>query len=165
MKLIVRLILLAGLLALAVWSWGFFFPTPQKIIEKRLVKLARLASFTSKDGNIKRLADTERISLLLAQNIQVVVDVPGGRETMFDNREELLQAALAARPAVKELVVQFTDIGVVVNSDGKSAAALLTLKAKIGAEPDWFIEELRVTFKNTNDDWLVTRVETVKPLQ
>ena len=165
MKLIVRLILLAGLLALGVWAWGFFFPTPHKIIEKRLVKLARLASFSSKDGNIKRLADTERISLLLARNIQVVVDLPGGRETMFDNREELLQAMLAARLVVKDLVVQFTDIGVVVNQDRQNATALLTVKAKIGVEPDWLVEELRFTFKNTNDDWLITRLETVKPLR
>jgi len=84
---------------------------------------------------------------------------------MFDNREELLQAMMAARPVVKDLVVQFTDIGVVVNQDRQNATALLTVKAKIGVEPDWLVEELRFTFKNTNDDWLITRLETVKPLR
>ena len=62
----------AGLIALAFWSWDFFFPTPQKIIEDRLLKLARLASFSSNDGNFKRLADIERIGSLLAKNIHVV---------------------------------------------------------------------------------------------
>ena len=165
MKLIVRLILLAGLAALAVWSWGFFFPTPQKIIENHLLKLARLASFSSKDGNFKRLEDTERIGSLLARNVHVVLDVPGGRGQTFDDREDLLQAALAARSVVKDLQAQFTDIGIRLSPDRQSAAAFLTLKAKIGGEPDWFVEELRFTFKKISDDWLITGLETVKPPQ
>ena len=43
--------------------------------------------------------------------------------------------------------------------------ALLTVKAKIGGEPDWFVEELRFTFKKISDDWLITALETVKPLR
>jgi hypothetical protein len=165
MKIIVRLILLAGLLALAVWSWGFFFPPPQKIIEKHLLKLARLASYSSTDGNFKLVADTHLISLLMAQNIHVVLDLPGGRETAFDNREEFLQAAMAARQAVKSLDLRFSDIGIIVNADRQSAAALLTVTAKIGADPDWLAGEFRFTFKNTNDDWLITAIEEVKPPQ
>jgi len=165
MKWIVRLVLLAGLMALAVWSWGFFFPTPRKIIENRLLKLARLASFSSKDGNFKRLADNERIGSLLARNIHVVLDLPGGRSETIDNREDLLQAAMAARSVVKDLQVQFTDIGISLSPDRQSAVALLTLKAKMGGEPDWVIEELRFTFQKISDDWLITGLETVKPLQ
>ena len=165
MKLIVRLILLAGLMALAVWSWGFFFPTPQKIIENHLLKLARLASFSSKDGNFKRLADNERIRSLLARNIHVVLDAPGVQGHTFDDREELLQAVMAARSAVKDLHTEFTDIGISLNPDRQSAVALVTVKAKIGGEPDWFFEELRFTFKKISDDWLITGLETVKPLR
>jgi hypothetical protein len=165
MKLIVRLVLLAGLAALAVWAWGFFFPTPQKVIEQHLLKLARLASFTSKDGNLKRLADAERMGSLLAENIHVTVDMPGGRDTIFDNRGELLQAAMAARSSLKDLDAQFTDIGVSLNPDRRSAVALLTVKARIGGEPDWTVEELRFTFNKTNDDWLITGIETVKMLR
>jgi hypothetical protein len=164
MKLIVRLILLAALLALAVWSWGFFFPTPQKIIEKHLLKLASLASCSPKDGSIKMLADTERISLMMAEKIHVVLDLPGARETTFDNREELLQAAMAARKTVRSLDVQFSDIGVIVNPDKQSATALLTVMAKIGTDQDLLVEELRFTFKKTEDKWLITGIEAVKPL-
>ncbi len=165
MKLIVRLMLLAGLIALVLWSWDFFFPTPQKVIEKHLVKLARLASFSSTDGNFKRLADTERIGSLLARNIHVVLDVPGGRGQTFDNREELLQAVMAARSSVKNLQAQFTDIGIILNPDRRSAVALLTVKAKVGGEPDLLVELLKFTFQNTNDDWLITGLETVRPLR
>jgi ketosteroid isomerase-like protein len=165
MKLIVRLILLAGLAALALCSWDFFFPTPKKVIEKHLVKLARLASFSSSDGNFKRLADTERIGSLLAPNIHVVLDVPGGRSQTFDNRAEVLQAVMAARSSLKNLQAQFTDLAINVSPDTQSAVALLTAKARIGGEPDLLVELLRFSFKNTNDDWLITGLETVKPLR
>ena len=165
MKWIVRLILPAGLIALAVWSWGFFFPTPQKIIENHLLKLARLASFSSQDGNFKRLADNEKIGSLLARNIHVVLDAPGVQGQIFDDRAELLQAVMAAHSTVKDLHTEFTDIGIRLNPDQQSAVALVIVKAKMGGEPDWFFEEVRFTFKKISDDWLVTGLETVKPLR
>jgi hypothetical protein len=165
MKRIVHWILAAGLIALAVWSWGFFFPSPQKVIQARLLQLARLASFSSKDGNFKLLANTERISFLMAQNVHVVFNMTGGRSQTFDNREELLQAFLAARPAVKDIQAQFTDITIRLAPDKQSATALLTADAKIGGEPDRVVEELKFAFKKTNDDWLITAIETVKPLR
>jgi hypothetical protein len=165
MKLTIRLILFAGLAALGVWAWGFFFPAPQKVMENHLLKLARLASFSAQDGNFKRLADNERIGSLLAPNIHVVVELPGGRGETYNNRAELLQAIMAARPAVKSLEAQFTDIGISLNPDRQSATALLTVKAKIGGEPEWVIEELRFTFKKISDDWLITGIERAKPLQ
>ncbi|MGD0412585.1 MAG: nuclear transport factor 2 family protein [Verrucomicrobiota bacterium] len=165
MKRITRLILAAGLIALAVWSWGFFFPAPKKIIENHLLKLARVASFSSQDGNFKRLSDNERIGSLLARNLHVVLDLPGGRNETFDNREDLLQAVMAARPVVKDLQTQFTDITVSLSPDRQSAVAMLTVKAKMGGEPDWIIEELRFTFKKIGGDWLITGLETVQPLR
>ena len=165
MKLIVRFILLAGLLALAVWAWSFFFPTPQRIIEKHLLQLARLTSFSSTDGTFKRLADNERIGSLMARDIHMVLDMPGGRGQTFDNREELLQAVLTARATVKDLHAEFTDIAITLNPDRQSATALLTVTAKIGGEPDLFVEELKFTFKEISDDWLITALETVKPLR
>jgi hypothetical protein len=165
MKPVVRLILAAVLCALVFWSWGFFFPAPQKVIENHLNKLARLATFSSTDGNIKRLADTERLGSLLAEKIHVVLDVPGLRGETFDNREELMQAVLAARSQVKDLKTQFTNMGIRVSPDKKSAEAFLTAMAKIAGEPDLIIQPLKFTFQNTNDDWLITGVETVKALR
>jgi hypothetical protein len=135
MKLVVRLMWAAVLGALFFWSWNFFFPAPQKVIENHLKKLARLASFSATDGNIKRLADTERLGSLLAEKIHVVLDAPGLRGETFDNREK------------------------------KSAEAFLTVLAKIAGEPDLIIEPLKFTFQNTNDDWLITGIETVKSLR
>jgi hypothetical protein len=165
MKLVVRLILAGVLGAVVFWSWGLFFPAPQKVIGKNLARLARLATFSRTDGNIKRLADTERLGSLLAGTVHVVLDAPGFRGESLDSREELLQAVLAARSQVKDLETKFTDIGIHVSPDRKSAEAFLTVMAKVGGEPDPIIEALKFTFQNTNDDWLITGVETEKALR
>ena len=41
----IRAILVAALIALGIWSWGVFFPSPEKVIRKRLGSLPRLLPF------------------------------------------------------------------------------------------------------------------------
>jgi hypothetical protein len=52
MKLLLRAVLLAALLALAWWLWTVFFPSPEKAIRKRLAALAQAASFKSNEGDL-----------------------------------------------------------------------------------------------------------------
>jgi hypothetical protein len=165
MKLATRFALLAAVIAAGIWAWNYFFPAPQKIMERNLLKLARLASFPPNEGNFKKLADIERIRALLAENIHVVLDVSNGRSQAFDNREELLQAALAARAAVKGLKVDFSEINIIVNADRQSAVATLTLQAKIAGEADSLATAVKFTFNKTNDEWLVRRIEPMKALR
>jgi predicted PhzF superfamily epimerase YddE/YHI9 len=101
----------------------------------------------------------------LAPNIHVALDLPGFRREEDDSRGELLQAVLAARSTVKDVQAQFTDIGISLSPDRQTAEALLTLKAKIGTEPDWVVQELRFRFKSTNHDWLIAGLESVKMLR
>ena len=56
MKNLLRLILLALLIAVGFWVWNILFPNPQKIIRHRLNKLAQLASFAPNEGNFSRIA-------------------------------------------------------------------------------------------------------------
>jgi len=158
------LLLLAGAVALGVWAWAGLFPNPQKIIEKRLIKLGALASFAPGEGNIKRLANAERMESLFAENIQVTLEAPGAGRRTFDHREELMQAALASRSFANRLAVSLVDINVVLDSDRQSATADATLKARIGQEDELFVQPLKFTFHKTNDEWLVTGIETVKSL-
>jgi hypothetical protein len=71
----------------------------------------------------------------------------------------------AARQSGKDLHTEFTDIAITLNPDRQSATAFLTVTAKIGGEPDLVVEELKFTFKKISDDWLITALETVKPLR
>ena len=165
MKHFMRLALLAVVIAAGVWSWTILFPSPEKVIRNRLVKLAGLASFSSNEGNIARVANIERMGTFFAENIEVVIDVPGVETHSFTHREELQQAAMQARSVVGGLQVEFPDIHITLAPDKQSAVADVTLKAKVSGQNYLIVQELSIAFNKTNRDWLITRVETVKTLQ
>ena len=54
MKIIFRLVLLAALVALGVWLWTVLFPSPEKVIHKRLIGLANVVSFSPNEGDLVR---------------------------------------------------------------------------------------------------------------
>ena len=62
------------------------------------------------------------------------------------------------------LSVEFLDINVTVEPDRKSAAADLTLKARVAGEKDLIVQELKFTLRKIDGTWLIIRVETVKTL-
>ena len=76
----------------------------------------------------------------------------------------MLQKAIAARGFTGGLKVDFLDIAVQVAGDKKSAVATLTGKARLGGEKDFFLQELKFTFKRVDRDWVISRVETVRSL-
>ena len=164
MKYFVRLVILILLLALSYWAWGFFFPNPQKIIHQRLDKLARLASFGPHEGNIAHVAAIEQIRPLFAKSVEVSVNIPGESHT-FNDRDELMQAALAARSSLTSLKIQFEDINTALSAADQSAIVSLTVKASVNGEQDAVVEQFKIIFKKINGDWVISHVETVSALR
>ncbi|MGA9449769.1 MAG: hypothetical protein WBW41_00330 [Verrucomicrobiia bacterium] len=164
MKIVFRLILLAALIALGVWLWFVLFPSPEKIIRQRLTELARTASFSSGEGNLARLAAAEDIAGYFATNVEVDINVPGRVQHTLVGRAEIQQAALGARERLSGLKVTFPDINITVAADKQSATADLTVEANIAGERDSIVQEMKFTFQNTEDGWLIARIETVRTL-
>jgi hypothetical protein len=164
MKLIVRLIFLAVLVALGFWLWSVFFPNPEKIIRDRLNKLAHLASFAGNEGNITRVASVESLGTYFTDDVEVALDVPNYETHTFTHRDEITQAAMAARSAISSLQVDFPDINVDVAADKLSAIANVTLRADINGDKNAVIQELKISLKKVNGDWLIYRVDTVRTL-
>ncbi len=164
MKNIFRLVLVAALVALGVWLWFVLFPSPEKVIRKRLTELARTASFSPNEGNLARLAGAQNLAFFFSTNIEVDIDVPGLVQHNLMGRGEITQAALGARSAVSGLDVKFPDINVMVAPDKQSAVADLTVEANIFNERDPIVQEMKFTLQKTDGKWLVTRIETVRTL-
>ena len=164
MKNLLRLILLALLIAVGFWVWNILFPNPQKIIRHRLNKLAQLASFAPNEGNFSRIASVEKMGTYFTDNAEVTVDIPGESHTL-NGRAELVQAAAAARASVNGVSAELVDIVIDMGSNDQSAMVDLTLKAKVGGEKDAIILELNFTFKKIKGDWLISRVATVQTLK
>ena len=165
MKIAVRLIFLAALVALGFWLWGVFFPNPQTVIKNRLNKIVRLASFSAHEGNFSRVAAVEKLGAYFTEEIEIMVDVPHEESHTFNRREELMQAALAARSALSALKVDFPDINVDLDPGKLSATADVTLRADVNGEKNAVIQELKVYLRKVDGKWLIYRLDTVRTLR
>ncbi|MGD0746008.1 MAG: hypothetical protein ABSA45_12720 [Verrucomicrobiota bacterium] len=164
MKTVFRLVLFAALLALGVWLWFVLFPSPEKIIRRRLTELARAASFSPGEDDLARLAAAESLAGYFATNVEVNLDVPGRGPISLAGRDEIKQADLGAHAGLSGLKVQFPDINITIAPNKQSAVADLTVEASIAGERDTIVQEMKFTFQKTDDGWLIARVETVRTL-
>ena len=164
MKILLRLVLLAALVALGVWLWFVLFPGPEKVIHQRLIKLARTASFAPGEGNLSKLAAVESVASYFATNVEVDINVPGRVQHTLLGRAEIRQAALGARERLRGLQVTFPDVTVTVAPDKQSAVADVTIEVHIAGDSDTVVQEMKFTFQKTEDGWLIRRVETVQTL-
>jgi len=160
----------SGLLLLAVLAIGFFgfralFPAPQQVVRKRLAELARLASFDANEAPLAKMLNSQKLGSYFAAKVEVALDMPGRGPHTFDGRDELVQAAAAARTQLSSLSVQFPDIVVIVASDGQSAEANVTVKAQIGGQRDLYIEEIKFSLEKLQGDWLIHRIESANTLR
>jgi len=164
MRIVFRCILLAVLAALGVWLWFALFPGPERLIRQRLMKLANTASFSSGESNFARLAAAQSLAGFFATNVEVDINVPGRVQHTLVGRDDIQQAALGARERLSGLKVAFPDINITVAPDKQSATVDLTVEVSITGEHDSIVQEMKFTFQNTEDGWLIARVETVRTL-
>ena len=159
----IRAILVAALVALGIWSWGVFFPSPEKIIRKRLEALAKAASSSSKEGLIAKAWNASMLADYFTEDVQVTIEAQGTQHT-FSGRAELLQAVAGARSQGSSLSIQFPDIKVTVAPDGASAVVNLTARGKVPGDRDSYLQELKLQMIKVKRDWLIHQVESVKTL-
>jgi hypothetical protein len=161
---LVRGILLIALAAVGFWLWTVFFPSPEHVIRKQLDQLALSVSFASNEGSLAKAINSERLTGFFTPDVEIMVDVPGHSQHTLHGRDELLQAAMAARGMAGSLSVEFLDINVTLAPDKMSAVVNLTAKGRAGTERDMLVQELKFSMKKVKRDWLIYQVETVKTL-
>jgi hypothetical protein len=163
MKIIIRIVLLAALAALGVWLWTVLFPSPEKVIRRRLMELARTVSSSPNESDLTRLAAARSVAGFFASTVELNVDLPElGQRTL--DREELTQLALLARSRAGGVHVKFPDITITVAPDKQSAVADLTVEANVSGERDSIVREMKFTLRKTDGQWLITRIETIRTL-
>ena len=164
MKIVFRIILFAALAALGIWLWMVLFPSPEKVIRKRLTELARTASSSPGESDLARLAAAHSVAGFFSTNVELAVQLPELSQHSSLDHEEITQAALMARSRAGGLKVKFPDINVTVAPDKQSAVADLTVQANISGETDSIVQEMKFTLQKIDGQWLITRVETVRTL-
>ena len=156
-----QVVIVAVLVAAGWLAWRVLFPSQERIIRKRLTELAEVASF-SKEGPLAQVINVEKFGSFFGPEVIINMDVRGSSRQSVAGREALLTAMRAARVTVGWLTVTFLDVGVVLGADKTSAMVNLTAQAKWPG--DFQVQELQLTMRKIDGDWVIIRVETVKTL-
>jgi len=164
MKIVLRVLSVAALVAVGVWLWTVLFPSPEKVIRQRLATVAKRASFAPDEGTLARLADAESLAGYFSTNVEIDLDVPGRFQLTITGRDEVTQHAAAADSMVSSLSVKFLDVTLTIGPDKQSAVADFTVEARAGGDPDLIVQEMKFTLRKIDGQWLITRVETIRTL-
>ncbi len=164
-KWISRLLLIILFVAIGVWGWWTFVPSPERVIRRNLKELAQAVSFNSKEGPLAQVGNATKVTSYFTADAEIIVEVPGFARMTLNGMDELRPAALRARSELDRLKVDFPDVSVSVPDPQHTAIAEVTARGAMGGQRDFQIQELRFTFSKSGRNWLIRTVETVKTLR
>jgi hypothetical protein len=163
-KIALRILFLAAVILAAGWLWAILFPSPEKMIRRQLLEVAKDTSFQPNQNPLVIANNAEKLAACFSTNVEVNLSEPGREEHMLSGREEIMQAAAAAHSEVRSLKVELLDVSVSVSADKQSGTASATVKVNSSRENDEILQPMKFTFQKFGHDWLITRVETLRSL-
>jgi len=160
-----RVVFLVMLLGGGIWLWTVLFPSPERVVLKKITRVAADANIALGEGNISRASKASSLTGEFDVNAEIVVDVAGIGAHTLSGRDEIREAALGVFTNLRALKTQFLDTKVTLGADNQSATVTCTAQVSESDNRDYGIQELRFQLKKIDGDWKITRVETVKTLQ
>ena len=110
MKTAFRLIFLAAIVVLGFWLWTILFPSPEKVVLKKMSSLAATATVSAQDSNLIRVAKAANLVDFFTTDAEIILNVPELPNRTLSGRDEIRETALAVLTNVKTLNVQFLDV-------------------------------------------------------
>jgi hypothetical protein len=162
---IIRILALAAVVMIALWGIRTFFPSPEKVIRSRLKQVSQLASFDSKEGGIGRMAGILKLTGYFTTDAECIFGSSDLGEISLHGRNDIRDAAMAARSRLSSLKVEFLDVAIALATDKLSATANLTIRVGSPTDKDFFVKEAKFTLNKVEGDWLIARAETLKTFQ
>jgi ketosteroid isomerase-like protein len=164
-KTVTRIVGLLILLGLGWLGWQHLFPNEERRVRRTLDDLAGALSISASESIVGTGLAVDRLLSYATLDIEVEVDVPGEGPHTFSGREEIRDAALAARRNLGEVKVQFLDVDVALAGDKQTATVELTVKATQPGAKEFFVREMKLQLRKQDSQWRISRAETVKPLK
>ena len=153
-----------AMIGVAFWLWTVMHPSPERAIRSRLNALAKAISFDARGGLLSQAYNAQKVGEFFTTDVDVEADVSGYGPMSFHGRDEVLQAAAAARTHLSALKVEFPDMNITLDPDRQGAKVNLTGKATVPGDRDVTAQEFNFYIKKVNGKWMIYRVETVKTL-
>ena len=164
MRIIARLALVAVLVALGFWLYTVLFPSPEKVIRKRLAEVAQLASIRRGQGLLSLATSIQELANCFDSQVEITLNWRGRSDHSLAGRDEIIEAAKLAHGQFKTLEIEFLDMNVMLAPDKQSATVNLTAKVTTSEDRDFQVQEFIVTLKKVNGEWLIFKIETVRTL-
>ena len=157
---------LAGLALVAgFWLYQRLFPRDEDVIRRELQQLAATASVRPGDSTLIRLGGSNKLVQSVTADVVLNLSDTGTYFSSIQGRDQLRETLMAARASVQQVEIEFVDVTVGVAPDRLSANALLTVIVHLNGERNSNVMEVRMDLSKVEGDWLISRVETVKPLR
>ena len=153
-------ILLAALVLLGVLLWRHYFPNEEKLIRKMLSGLAQDISIPKK--GFANLTAADSIAGYFTPDAEIDVDAPELGHHTINGRQEIVQAALAARTQLPGLRVEFGDTVIKIDASKETATVELTVKVTQTGQRDFEMQDVRMSLLKYNGDWRIAKAKTVK---
>ncbi|HEV2692594.1 MAG TPA: hypothetical protein VG347_06820, partial [Verrucomicrobiae bacterium] len=147
MKIFIRLFLLAAAVALGWWLWTLFFPSPEKVVFKRMQGLAGVLTFKRDVSNIGRSTRASEFIGYFSVDTEIVVDVPELGAHTLSGRDEVRETANGGFAGLPSLAVSFIDTTVRIGADKLTADVSCTLRVVVGNEKDYGVQEMHFKWK------------------
>ena len=165
MKTVSRLGLLVATLGLGFWLWMIFFPSVEKVIQKRMIALADTATFDPQANNIHRATKALSFIGYFSRDAEIFVDLPGHGSHTFSGRDEIRETANGGFASIPGMKTTFLDQTIRVGTDKQTADVSCTVRVIIGSDKDSGFEEMHFQWRKKDGVWLIKRAETVKTLK
>lgn len=164
MKTAFRILLLVIVGVLIVWLWTVFFPSSEKVIQRKISSLATVATISANDSNITRVGKANTLVSLFASDAEIIIAVSGQNGRTFSGRDEIRDAALAGFTSLPTLNVEFLDVSVRLGPERQTADVSCTAKVNAGDRKDYGVQEMHFQLKKVDGEWRISLAETVKTL-
>lgn len=165
MRTALRVVALAALAGLGFWLWTVLFPSPQKLVLRRISKLAATVTVTQGDGTFTRASKVSNLIGYFATDAEISWDGAGTGAHTLSGRDEIREAAAGGMAHLTSLKVRFQDATARISPDQQTAEVSCTANVRANDSQDFGVQEFRFQLRKIDGDWLITRAETVKTLQ
>jgi hypothetical protein len=164
MKRVVSIIFVIVVIGLGFWLWTVLFPSPEKVIRSRLNALAKDISFNSSGGLLAQAFDAQKAGDFFTVDADLELNAAGYDPISLHGRDEVVQAAVAARSRLNALKVEFLDMNITFAPDHQSAKVNLTGKVDAPGDRNLTAQEFNFMLKKVDGKWMIYKIESVKTL-
>jgi len=148
--------IVAGVLLLlaAYLIWQFFFPPPEKAIQRQLSKLSEAIS-ARPEGNFAKAANAAHIASFFDPNVTINLDRFGPEIESLHGQAEVQRVAFAARQNVPRLNVKFENLKIEVDPAKTEATVYGSIVVEFRERGEPVVQDLKIGMQKVNRSWLI----------